>query len=217
MKTTIIPRKITVVAVLAMIALTASAQGGPRSSARKNGSEANKARSEQNRNSQTRVERTSKEQDKKNTYQYRDERRQPHNTARSRTESAPDRYKAPQPTQAHKHVYHKPAAKQASVHHKHAYHKHLPAKHIDRIYHNGNHYFHAGKHFYTYHPGHGYVVFDPPFPKVRVLPPRCEIRIINEMPYAYLNGYLFLPMEVGYVMVPAPPHPHLSFNVSIGF
>lgn len=217
MKAIINLRKTTAVAAIAMIALTASAQPGPRSSARNNGSEANKARSEQKRSTQNRVERSGREQEKKNTYQYREERRQPQNTAKPRAQATPERYKAPQHAPAHKHAYHKPAPKPAPAHHKNVYHRHLPVKHVDRIYHNGHHYFHAGKHFYAYHPGRGYVIFDPPFPKVRVLPPRCEIRIINDMPYAYYNGYIYLPLEVGYVMVPAPPNPHLSFNVSIGF
>ena len=69
MKAIINLRKTTAVAAIAMIALTASAQTGPRSSARNNGSEANKARGAK-RSTQNRVE-IRQEQEKKNTYQYR--------------------------------------------------------------------------------------------------------------------------------------------------
>jgi hypothetical protein len=52
-----------------------------------------------------------------------------------------------------------------------------------------------------------------PFTRVRYLPARYQVRVYNGYSYPYYKGYFFLPAEYGYVMVPAPARPQMSFNI----
>jgi hypothetical protein len=106
------------------------------------------------------------------------------------------------------------------VHHapnRHAYYKHLPTQRVNRFHYNGYDYYHSNNHFYRYHPHHGYRIVEAPFTQVRYLPARYQVRVYNGNPYPYYNGHFFLPAEYGYVMVPAPARPQLSFNVVLNF
>src|SRR5690554_6936186 len=110
-------------------------------------------------------------------------------------------------------VQHAPAQHHRSP----VYHRHLPTQRVNRFHHRGHDYYHANKRFYRYHPGRGYVVVEAPYTRVRYLPARYQFREYNGHRYPYYNGYFFLPVEYGYVMVPAPARPRAAFNIVLNF
>lgn len=110
-------------------------------------------------------------------------------------------------------VQHAPAQHHRSP----VYHRHLPTQRVNRFHHRGHDYYHANKRFYRYHPGRGYVVVEAPYTRVRYLPARYQFRVYNGHRYPYYNGYFFLPVEYGYVMVPAPARPRAAFNIVLNF
>ncbi|PZX14398.1 hypothetical protein LX69_02411 [Breznakibacter xylanolyticus] len=99
--------------------------------------------------------------------------------------------------------------------HRHAYHHQLPSHHYNKFFHNGCEYFHANNHFYRYHPGYGYIRVNAPFVYVNVLPRHHVMRIYNGERHFYADGYVYLPYEYGYVLVPEPVRPGVSFNIVI--
>lgn len=105
----------------------------------------------------------------------------------------------------------------AQHHRSPVYHRHLPAQRVNRFHHRGHDYYHANHRFYRYHPGRGYVVVEAPYTRVRYLPARYQVRVYNGHRYPYYNGYFFLPVEYGYVMVPAPARPRAAFNIVLNF
>src|SRR5690554_1389154 len=105
----------------------------------------------------------------------------------------------------------------AQHHRSPVYHRHLPTQRVNRFHHRGHDYYHANKRFYRYHPGRGYVVVEAPYTRVRYLPARYQFRVYNGHRYPYYNGYFFLPVEYGYVMVPAPARPRAAFNIVLNF
>lgn len=105
----------------------------------------------------------------------------------------------------------------AQHHRSPVYHRHLPTQRVNRFHHRGHDYYHANKRFYRYHPGRGYVVVEAPYTRVRYLPARYQVRVYNGHRYPYYNGYFFLPVEYGYVMVPAPARPRAAFNIVLNF
>src|SRR5690554_7458995 len=105
----------------------------------------------------------------------------------------------------------------AQHHRSPVYHRHLPIQRVNRFHHRGHDYYHANKRFYRYHPGRGYVVVEAPYTRVRYLPARYQFRVYNGHRYPYYNGYFFLPVEYGYVMVPAPARPRAAFNIVLNF
>ena len=110
-------------------------------------------------------------------------------------------------------VQHAPAQHHRSP----VYHRHLPTQRVNRFHHRGHDYYHANHRFYRYHPGRGYVVVEAPYTRVRYLPARYQVRVYNGHRYPYYNGYFFLPVEYGYVMVPAPARPQAAFNIVLNF
>lgn len=119
----------------------------------------------------------------------------------------------------HQHPEHRARGHHAPAQHHRSpvYHRHLPTQRVNRFHHRGHDYYHANKRFYRYHPGRGYVVVEAPYTRVRYLPARYQVRVYNGHRYPYYNGYFFLPVEYGYVMVPAPARPRAAFNIVLNF
>ncbi len=232
MKTLHTFRQLAVVAFLSMLTMAATGQQNTRQD-RRTGSERNGNRTE-TRPSNDNANRPSREQYTRNEGRAAYESKGNQNYNRNNQNSKRDdghykkddrkhgQYNKPQtgrkPAPAHVHhsphrpVYHQPAR----VHHApnpHAYYRHLPTRRVNRFHYNGYDYFHSNNHFYRYHPHHGYRLVEAPFTRVRYLPARYQVRVYNGYSYPYYNGFFFLPAEYGYVMVPAPARPQMSFNV----
>jgi hypothetical protein len=53
-----------------------------------------------------------------------------------------------------------------------------------------------------------------PYVYVNLLPRHHYVRIYNGARYFYSEGYVYMPYENGYVMVPEPERPSVSFNIT---
>ncbi|MCA1744783.1 MAG: hypothetical protein LC643_03550, partial [Bacteroidales bacterium] len=68
--------------------------------------------------------------------------------------------------------------------HRHDTHfRHLPTQRVNKFHYNGYDYYHSNNHFYKYHPQHGYRIVEAPYSRVRYLPARYQLRVINGHPY----------------------------------
>ncbi len=97
-------------------------------------------------------------------------------------------------------------------HHK-GYYRHLPARNINRFNHRGLEYYHVNNMFYRHHPQYGYYVVDAPYLYTQHLPSRFFVRSYNGNSYCFANGYLYLPFERGYLLVPQPERPMCVLNI----
>lgn len=97
--------------------------------------------------------------------------------------------------------------------HQRVYHRHFSERRINRFQHHGMDYYHVNNRFYRYHPGYGYYLVDAPYAYVRHLPPGFFVRYYNGNSYIFANGFMYLPFESGYFLVPQPERPSFSLNI----
>jgi hypothetical protein len=97
------------------------------------------------------------------------------------------------------------------------YAKRLPGKKYHHYQFNGDSYYHCDGLFYQYTPSFGYHRVKCPYVIVPSLPARFIVRYYNGQRLAYHQGYYYLPMEYGWMLVPEVAAPQFSMNISINF
>ena len=93
------------------------------------------------------------------------------------------------------------------------YHQNFNNHKLNRFHHRGFEYYHVGNNFYRYDPWHGYFLVDAPYAYVRHLPGAYFVRQYNGNRYVFANGFIYLPYENGYLLVPQPERPGFSLNI----
>jgi hypothetical protein len=97
-------------------------------------------------------------------------------------------------------------------HHQGYYHR-LPARNVNRFSHRGIEYYNVDNMFYRHHSQYGYYVVDAPFLYTQHLPSQFFVRSYNGNSYCFANGYLYLPFERGYLLVPQTERPMCVLNI----
>jgi hypothetical protein len=97
------------------------------------------------------------------------------------------------------------------------YYQSLPDQHYRRYCHNGVNYYHCNNNFYRYDDGFGYVMVSSPFVVVTAIPAYCSVHDFNGQRCHYLNGYYYVPVTGGWMVVQEPVAPQPHFSVSIRF
>ncbi|GAO29260.1 hypothetical protein [Geofilum rubicundum] len=230
MKTIHIIYQIAIVTCLSTISMAATGQQNTRQD-RRSGSERNTYRTETSQRSRGHSEGRVSDNDSRQRGSERYKRKDSGYERNERSYKKEDRQQGyyKKSKQGHRpapaHVYHsapRPGNNRVAhvrhLPHRHdTYFRHLPTKRVNRFHHNGYDYYHSNNRFYRYYPRYGYRMVEAPFTHVRYLPARYQVRVYNGYSYPYYNGYFFLPAEYGYVMVPAPARPRMSFNVVLNF
>lgn len=111
--------------------------------------------------------------------------------------------------------YERPRYKHNNYGHQTYMHR-LPAQCYNRYVFNGVSYYNCDDRFFTHHPDYGYVQVETPYVVVNSLPRYYSFRHNNGHRMIFANGYFFVPMAHGWMMVPEPVAPVFSFNIQIG-
>jgi hypothetical protein len=105
-------------------------------------------------------------------------------------------------------------------HNKYEYNVHskrLPGKKYHHYQLNGDSYYHCDGLFYRYTPSVGYYRVKCPYIIVPALPARFIVRYYNGQQLAFHQGYYYVPMEYGWMLVPEVAAPQFSMNIAINF
>jgi hypothetical protein len=98
------------------------------------------------------------------------------------------------------------------IYHK-VYHRHFNNHRVNKFYHRGMDYYHVDNCFYRYDPWHGYYLVDAPYAFVMDLPGSYFVRNYNGTNYIFAHGFLYLPFQDGFLLVPQPERPGISLNI----
>lgn len=216
MKTTTNIRNIAIVVLLSMITITAFSQNTIRQNRRDNDNRRGSEVTERKKQDSYRQNSAKDyESNKRSDYNNRGVKKGNDNDNRSRYINGDDKnhkdkhYNRPNNDHNRRHPVH---VSHKKSHHP-VYYRHLPERRANRFYYKGFDYYHVNNSFYRYHPAHGYYIVDTPFTYVRHLPPGFFVRYYNGNHYYFANGFLYLPFERGFLMVPQPERPMISLNI----